>query len=136
MAASKERDGALFAEDCVGFFFAPDESKEQVYQIYFNALGTCYDAMVTFPTSYSLNQDRAWNGTYEVKTARGEGYWSLEARIPVKTFGIESLAPGTTWRFNCRRKESLKHSSADFQVPIMARPEDYGILVFAGQQGE
>ncbi|MFC2172044.1 metallophosphoesterase [Acidobacteriota bacterium] len=130
LATAKGKDSAVFADDCVGFFLCPDEEEAIIYQIYFNPLGTSFDAKITFPTDYSLNQDKEWNGTYDVKTKTGEGYWSLEARIPLKTLGVTSIQKGDRWRFNCRRKQQAKRSTADFTVPIMAQPEDYGILVF------
>jgi predicted phosphodiesterase len=123
-----EQDGAVYGEDCVGYFFCPDLAKGIVYQIYFNPLGTAFDQKIIYKPDGEFEADRAWNGTYEVKTNQGNDYWSIEARIPINQFET-TLASGQHWLVNFRRKQRRFNSSADWQVPIGYDPKTYGFLI-------
>lgn len=123
-----EQDGAVYGEDCIGYFFCPDLSKGIVYQIYFNPIGTAFDQKIIFKTDGEFEVDRAWNGTYEVKVVKGDKYWSIEARIPMDQLET-TLASGQQWLVNFRRKQRRFNSSADWQVPISYDPKTYGFLI-------
>jgi predicted phosphodiesterase len=123
-----ERDGAVYGEDCVGYFFCPDITKGIVYQIYFNPLGTVFDQKIKFRPDGQFDANRVWNGTYEVKTMKGTNFWSIEARIPLAQF--ETIAkPGQQWSLNFRRKQKRFNSSIDWQVPISYDPKMFGFLI-------
>jgi hypothetical protein len=125
VAKATEHDGAVYAEDCAGYFFAPDVAKGVIYQIYFNPLGTVFDQKIT---DNGNNADRTWNGTYEVKTFNSSNFWSIEARIPLAQ--LEATAkPGQQWGINFRRKQKRFNSAADWQVPIQYDPKTYGMLI-------
>ncbi|MDD5530593.1 MAG: sugar-binding protein [bacterium] len=122
-AASTEHDEAVYNDDCIGYFFQPDTAKNEVYQIYFNSLGTAFDQKIS-----GMDADRNWNGVYEVKTSKGNNFWTVEARIPLSQFGV-SGKPGQQWRLNFRRKQKRTQSTGDWQVPITYDPNTYGILI-------
>jgi predicted phosphodiesterase len=82
IATAEEHDGAVYAEDCVGFFFEPKAGSDTVYQIYINPLGTVFDMRITRYEDGWMNYDRDWNGDYEVKAVMRDDFWSVEARIP------------------------------------------------------
>jgi hypothetical protein len=65
-----------------------------------------------------------------VATARGDGYWTFEAAIPVATLGVDGVVAGDRWRANFRRKEQAKGSSADWQYPIGFDLRRFGYLAF------
>ena len=45
-ANAKEHDGAVYGEDCVGYFFQPETDDGPAFQIYFNPLGTAFDQKI------------------------------------------------------------------------------------------
>jgi len=120
-----EPDGAVYNEDCAGYFFCPDIEKGIIYQIYFNPLGAVFDQKIT---DNGYNADRAWNGTYEVKAFKGSNFWSIEARIPLEQLEAKATS-GQSWRMNFRRKQKRFNSAADWQVPIVYYPKSLGLLI-------
>jgi UDP-2,3-diacylglucosamine pyrophosphatase LpxH len=127
-AAVTERDGAIYGEDCVGYFFQPDLSKKVVYQIYFNPLGAIFDQRIAADSSGSMVSDRKWNGNYEVKTSKGADFWSIEVKIPLAQLGGKIKAE-QNWGLNFRRKERRLSSSADWQIPLDSDPKALGKLI-------
>jgi predicted phosphodiesterase len=124
-AAVTERHGAVYNEDCAGYFFSPDITKGTIYQIYFNPLGIVFDQKIT---DNGNNVDRAWNGNYEVKTYQGNDYWSIEARIPFEQLSAKGKS-GEKWGINFRRKQKRFNSAADWQVPISYDPKTLGFII-------
>ena len=127
-AAATEHDASVYGEDCVGYFLQPVVPVGPVYQIYFNPLGTAFDQKIEVKDGVAVEVDREWNGTYEVATARGADYWSIEVRIPVDQLGVTN-AYGGNWALNFRRKQKRLNTTADWQVPISYDPRDYGVLL-------
>ncbi|HUV87375.1 MAG TPA: metallophosphoesterase [bacterium] len=127
-----ERDAMVPSDDCVGFFFLPDPAENVFYQLYVNADGVIYDIAYTFEEPMELDTEgvEAWNADCEVATARGSGYWTFEAAIPVATLGADGVVAGDEWRANFRRKEQAKGSSADWQYPIGFDPRRFGYMAF------
>ena len=125
----EERDGAVYGEDCVGYFFQPNPDETTVYQIYVNPLGTVFDQMITFDETMWYTADREWDGEYEVATKRTDNRWSVEVRIPLDQMGgdIETFP---VWRTNFRRKQARTGAVDDWQVPIDYDPGTFGELVF------
>ena len=118
-----ERDGAVYADDCIGYFFAPNQ--DTIYQIYFNPNGVVFDQKIA---SNGYWADQKWNGEYEVKTYQGKNYWSIEARIPLEQLKAKADV-GNEWCVNFRRKQPRYKSSADWQVPIQYDPKTFGRLI-------
>jgi hypothetical protein len=127
-ATSAEQDGAVYGEDCVGFFLQPDVPDGPLYQIYFNPLGTAFDQKIVVEEGRATDVDREWNGSYDVAVHRGPDYWSIEIGIPLAQLETEAQYE-KTWAVNFRRKQKRLETSADWQVPISYDPVDYGYLV-------
>ena len=125
----EERDGAVYGEDCVGFFFAPDWEDMVVYQMYFNPLGTPFDQRITFDENMYYTADREWDGHYDVAVQRTEHYWSTEVRVPMEDIGGD-VAADPDWRLNFRRKQARTSSACDWQIPIDYNPTTFGELQF------
>lgn len=123
-----KHDGAVYAEDCVGYFFQPEVADGPVYQIYFNPLGTPFDQKIMVKEKRAIAVEREWNGTYEAKTIKGKDYWNIEVKIPLSELDAERES-GKAWAINFRRKQKRLNSTADWQVPISYNPQDYGILL-------
>ncbi|MCX5737062.1 MAG: hypothetical protein NTZ61_00910, partial [Proteobacteria bacterium] len=130
VAVVRERDGAIFGEDCIGYFLAPHGGNDTVYQIYFNALGTVFDQRFVRDASGEMVPDRAWNGAYETAMQRDARGWSIEMRVPLAQLEVRAKADDR-WRVNFRRKQPRLGGVADWQVPISYDPRDFGILRFA-----
>ena len=128
VAGSTEHDGAIFGEDCVGFFLQPNVPDGPVYQIYFNPLGTAFDQKITVEEGRYSDVDREWDGVYDVAVARDRDRWVFEARIPLDQLETEGLYE-KTWAVNFRRKQTRLETSADWQVPVAYDPIDYGYLI-------
>lgn len=123
-----EHDGTIHGEDCVGFFLQPESDDGPMFQIYFNPLGTAFDQKVKIENGAVVDADRKWNGTYEVKTFKGNDYWSIEARIPLDQLDTKGET-GKTWQLNFRRKQKRLNTAADWMVPLDYNPKGYGVLV-------
>ena len=120
-----KQDDAVYLEDCVGYFFIPNCDSGAIYQIYFNPNGVSFDQKIT---DNGNNADRAWNGTYEVKTFKGKNFWSIEARIPLEQLNVKVIQR-QEWGVNFRRKQPRYKSTADWQVPIQYDPKSYGLFI-------
>jgi hypothetical protein len=122
-----QHDGSVSSEDCVGFFLQPINKSGVVYQVYINPLGTIFDQKLTKGNDGWVTPDKSWNVVCDVKTSKGNGFWSMEARLPVKQFGA-ALNSGDQWRLNFRRKQPRLKSAADWQAPIGQDADTYGIM--------
>lgn len=129
VAAITERDGAIYGEDCIGYFFQPDYRKDTVYQVYFSPLATIFDQKISQPGNGFYSGDRRWNGIYDVKTTRTQDGWEVEARIPLEQFSITAKS-GDRWGLNFRRKQKRLNSGAEWQTPIEYNPKSFGVLKF------
>ena len=128
-AEAKEQDGAVYVDDCVGFFFCPDSVQRTTYQIYFNPSGVAFDQILKWKGEEYEGEDRVWNGDYKVATNKGDAAWSIEMRIPFKLLKAEPKQ-GDFWLINFRRKQQRVNSASDWMVPISYDPRFYGILRF------
>jgi hypothetical protein len=136
-AAIAERDGAVYGEDCVGYFFSqaesPDRASDTVFQVYVNPLGTVFDQKIVWDSTGWYTTKRDWNIDSEIATVRGADFWSLEARVPLSELNIRLKGAGPLY-LNFRRKQKRLNSTGDWQVPIEYDPHTYGRLEFAGQE--
>jgi len=124
-----EHDGAVYADDCVGYFLEPDFGSQNIYQIYFNPDGISYDARYWIGDDGWRDGTRDWNGKYDVKTIKGDDYWSIEIKIPLEQFEIKSDSI-EKMRLNFRRKQQHLKAVADWQLPLEYDASYYGHLIF------
>ena len=127
--AASERDGAVYLDDCVGFFLQPDPEEMVVYQIYVNAEGTVFDQRITFDENMWWTTDPTWNGEYQVATGHADDGWTAEIAIPFEALAAD-VASSPTWKVNFRRKQQRTYGSADWQVPIDYNPSTFGEMDF------
>jgi len=100
-ASQKERDGNVFADDCVEVFVDP-KGDGHYYQFAFNALATRYDG---------VKFDKAWDGQWRVATAIGDEAWTAELAIPFADLGVEPQKQ-MRFRFNvCRQEKPNQENS-------------------------
>jgi hypothetical protein len=127
-ATFTDHDGAVYGEDCVGYFLQPETADGPAFQIYFNPLGAAFDQRITVENQQAVAAEREWNGVYEIGTDRDEDYWAIEARIPLDQLGTAGES-GKAWAVNFRRKQRRLNTSIDWLVPIGYDPRDYGVLL-------
>ena len=127
-ATIADHDGAVYGEDCVGYFLQPEVPDGPVYQVYFNPLGTAFDQKISVEDGAYSGVDREWNGTYETAAAMGGDRWTIEIRIPLEVLETRGEYE-KIWTLNFRRKQRRLQTSADWQVPISYNPDDYGIMI-------
>jgi len=126
-AEMTEHDDPVYTEDCFGVMVHAKEGSG--CQIYVNPLGTVYDQLLQEQTDGYWTGDNTWNGEYEIKTRRGDGFWTIEARVPLAQLGVEADTDDQ-WRVNFRRKQSRQNSFAAWQLPWTYDPQAFGRLVF------
>ncbi|MBC8450797.1 hypothetical protein H8D73_01135, partial [bacterium] len=126
-AAVKKRDGPVYADDCIGFFFHPDPDEMVVYQVYVNPQGTVFDQRITFDENMRYTVDASWDGEYEIACRMTDDGWRAEVKLPFSAFGVGSGEAGV-WGLNFRRKQHRTQSQADWQVPIDYNPKTFGEL--------
>ncbi len=127
-AASADRDGAVYRDDCIGFFFQPDRDFRKVYQIYFNPIGAVFDQSITFKEDGQFETNIDWNGNYTVKAGRNSDYWRIEVQIPKSELDLTGQS-AKEWGVNFRRKQP-RLGAADWLTPISYDPDTFGTLVF------
>jgi predicted phosphodiesterase len=115
---AEEHDGRISKEDCIGYVFQPDMTKDVKYLIYFNAFGYALDY------KYNESSDRSWNGTYVTKTVVDDGYWNFEAQIPLEQFA-EPLESGEQWEINFWRYQKRHKDTAEW----LPQTNDKGYLI-------
>lgn len=124
-----ERDGSVWMDDCVGYFFQPNTKEMVIYQIYMSPLGTVFDRKITFDERMNYDADSSWNGDYDVAAHRAHDRWCVEARIPLDEIGAD-IGSKTTWRTNFRRKQQRTGSAMEWQTPLDYDPSTFGEVAF------
>ena len=128
-AVANEHDGAVYSEDCVGYFFQPDAEEGSVYQIYFSALGTIFDQAFSADANGDFEVNRRWDVSCDILARQGENAWTIESAIPMTQFEVSNAA-GHVWRLNFRRKQWRLGETADWQLPIGHNPATLEFLEF------
>jgi len=120
-----ENDGATYVDDNIWFFFDPDLDQETYLQAIINANAAVFDRQCRAKDG-NITKDLAWNGPWEVKSGKGDNYWTLEMRIPK-----QGLAPDNEkrWGFAIRRLQN-RIGDAYWNVPFGHDPRHFGIIEF------
>ncbi|MBI4888157.1 MAG: carbohydrate binding family 9 domain-containing protein [Acidobacteria bacterium] len=93
------RDAAMQAEDHVRVVLGPFLDGRSGYVFAVNPRGARYDSVIN---SAGDGENAEWDGIWEAATSRSERGWSVEIRIPVRTFAFK---PGLhEWHFNVQRR--------------------------------
>ena len=110
----KKHDGAVWGDDSVELWFDTKNDRTSAYHLIINPLGTVYDEKlwdeeVADPKARAgakkrvRRDDMKWNSGCLVKVHKGKDSWTIEARIPAKSMGIDAIASGNEWGFNIGR---------------------------------
>lgn len=124
-AAPAERDqGSIFAQDNIEIFLDPELDRADYFQLTVAASGAQFDA--------GPGRNRGWDGTWQAKTFIGDGFWSVEAALPLSMLGLTPLT-NRAWGINlCRNQRRLGEisSTALSFSPNFHIPERYPTLVW------
>ena len=96
-------NGNILGNENLTFAIDTLHDRRNGYVFQTNALGALRDMAVT-----DDQQNQAWNGIWNVKTARFENGWTVEVAIPFKTLRYSGSGP-QTWGINLRRLVKWKN---------------------------
>ena len=119
--------GNILGNENLTFALDTLHDRRNGYVFQTNALGALRDMAVT-----DDQQNQAWNGIWNVKTARFENGWTVEIAIPFKTLRYSGSGP-QTWGINLRRLVKWKNEFSYLSlVPaalgtLTGRAGDYSI---------
>lgn len=125
---ARKRDGAVYYDDCIGLFLAPDPEGDTVYQIYVSPAGVIFDQLIVWDESNWYTASREFDGSYEVGVGQGSDRWVVEVRLPLEE--LRATVDDSPWGLNFRRKQQRLGAVADWQVPVDYSPDTYGRLFF------
>jgi hypothetical protein len=120
-----ERDGTLWFDDCVEFFFKPIQSRSEYYHFIINPRSAVFDQLCR-PNEIGVHKD--WNAIgITVATGITPSGWQMEARIPLSNFPIA----GNVWAMNLARTSQIptvEYSSIQGMKNGFHRPEAFRII--------
>lgn len=104
IARVHEQGGKVFLDDAVELLLQPP-SGEHVYQLIMNANGCALG--LRYPVRHggvSHEIYQSWQPAFELASGRAEdGWWVLEARLPLAELGVTALPWGEAWRLQMVR---------------------------------
>jgi len=115
VATTTERDGTIWADDCVEIFFDPENEGRYFHQVMANSRGVLYDC---YAADYGLVHSRLWNGAFHAAghTDPAAKQWSVEVAIPFGAIVLGEKAGGT-WRWNVTRE---RHAGGGLELTSWA----------------
>ena len=129
-AKARERDGEVWADDCVEIYVLP-HPEVGYKQIGVNALSTVFDQAYP-PRGRS---DRSWNANVKVavSTEPGKG-WKVALAVPLRDLGART-GGDQTWRFNVTRFRAPRGNTprqeytwCDLPTDDFHRPDSFGLI--------
>jgi len=111
VARETRRDGRVYGDDCFEIMLDPNLTRDRYFHILVNALGTIMDR---YCDQGGHVGDDKWDGDISAAAFRGEGFWSVEVRVPFYSLDINPEG-SRTWGINiCRdsRKPNQEASIA------------------------
>lgn len=149
-AEHTQRDSAVYRDDCVEVFTAPNpELPQDYFNIEMNVLGIVLDEF--HPTQPGEFGGRNWNGE-GIRIATSimgslneeqdeDRYWTLEVAIPLKNFAVSGAqippAAGDVWRLNLNRlggrtnDQYSQWRASQTASPNFHQPDDFGRVEFS-----
>lgn len=119
-----QRDGNLWEDDSVEVFLDHRLDRKNYFHLIVNADGYVFDEIV---------RDRSWDSTFEVKTGREEGAWTLEMAVPWASLGITHPGPGIRMGLELVRTKAGTPFEMSQWAPTLGEnhtPSRFGVLEF------
>ncbi len=120
-----ERDGAVWADDCVEVFMDIDHDHVDYYHIIASIGEVRYDEI-------GRVQPWTWDCNWQVSVARYEDRWTVEIAIPFWCMDVGTPRPGEVWGFNLNREQwrSKEFSGWTATWNFFHEPHHFGHLIF------
>jgi hypothetical protein len=147
VATHRDRDAALWEEDVLELFIAP-ERITRYFEIEVSPIGTVCDAVIDSPdggretmrADFTWDADGAWTAIRRVRRGE-EGLWRFETLVtlPFADLGIDPPAAGERWRANFYRIDRHASLGDEYSAwkptgknpPDFHVPASFGEIVFA-----
>jgi len=134
------KEGEIWSHDEIEFFFEPfkDTIKRPYHQIIVDFQGDVWQGRThKYPKHNYQGLDEAWDGAPEKAVGKGEGFWTVELKIPFASMKLTDEAKGkkTLWRANfCRNRpgkgdEEETSSWAPLGSQAFHTPSKFGYLL-------
>ena len=124
VAKCTDRDGNVFADDCVELFISREYRGAEYYHLVTNALGARFDERV---------KERSWDPDWSVRPWRGPDRWGVEVSIPFAQIGGPPAAGDVWWVNICRQRQARGACELSAWSPTAAdfhNTARFGALVF------
>jgi fibronectin type 3 domain-containing protein len=127
--AATSRDGAVWDDDEIEFYFGLAGEREPYYHLIVNVANVQFDELVWDPQ---------WNCDFISATSKGAGGWSCEIAIPFASLSIPTPINATEWYVNFCRHQFGGRNLDQWQnwAGILAggfhQPESFGKMTFVG----
>ena len=130
IAYQKRRDALLYTDDRFMWILDTFQDGRTGYFFETNPNGMRGDALlVGGSTSFFRSGGRAWNGIWDVRTARRPDGWSLEVSIPFRTLNFDPESD--SWGINFQR--TIRRSNEEMLWRGWRRNEGLLRPIFAGE---
>lgn len=107
--ARRNDDDAIVYDPSNEIWFSPPGTPETTYQTVLNVYPAVLDAKLIPSLGYS---SKSWSGKWEVASRQNADSWTVEARAPISSFGVDRIADGSAWR-------------ALFTTDVLAEPDKF-----------
>lgn len=126
----KKRDGAVYLDDNVEVVICPPDEKF-VYQLIVNPAGVLFDRKYPVVNGGTTATDyKPWDPAVEFKSKLENGFWTLEARIPLKEFGLKGTPrPGDVWKVLAGRSWQYPAEQTTLKKTLLfSNPEEMALF--------
>ena len=93
--ARETDDESIVFDHSNEIWITPPSSPQATYQTLFNAYPGVFDVKHIPSVGYTA---KAWRGNWTIASSEARGHWIVEAKAPLKSFGVKRIADGATWR--------------------------------------
>src|SRR5580658_5109896 len=93
--ARRNDDDAIVYDPSNEVWFSPPGNPQTTYQSMFNAYPAVLDAKMIPSVGYT---SKSWSGKWEIASRQSADSWTVEARAPISSFGVDRIADGSAWR--------------------------------------
>ena len=109
-----QRDGRVWADDCVEVMVDATGERVEYYHFVVNTAGVIYDAELRQGGNV---RSAEWNGTVRAAAVTGAEEWTAEIQIPVRELGLTAASRGD-WALNVARERQAGGGELSTFAPL------------------
>lgn len=91
----KSDDAAVVFDPSNEIWFSPPGAPAATYQSLFNTYPAVFDTKMIPSVGFN---GMSWSGKWEIASSENLDFWVIEAKAPIKSFGVDGIKDGATWR--------------------------------------